>query len=127
MAASRACPQDAETTLSATDVVFDLQPCDNYRTMAASSAHSAAAMQHPTAAELAMLKLLWSRLPLTAPELHDGLALVLGWGGAIPPLGKRWQEWCRKGSWVSPAWVIKIVTVPRLIKSRPWPGLRSSH
>lgn len=65
MAASRACPQDAETTLSATGMVFDLQPCDNYRTMTASSAHSAAAMQHPTAAELAILKLLWSRQPLS--------------------------------------------------------------
>lgn len=37
-------------------------------------------MQLPTAPELAILKLLWSRQPLTARELHDELALVLGWG-----------------------------------------------
>jgi predicted transcriptional regulator len=37
-------------------------------------------MQQPTAPELEILKLLWSRQPLTARELHDELALVLGWG-----------------------------------------------
>ncbi len=61
-------------TLSATGMVFDLQPCDNYRTMTASSAHSAAAMQHPTAPELAILEI---ALVQAAPELHDGRALGL--------------------------------------------------
>lgn len=37
-------------------------------------------MQQPTAPELEILKLLWSRQPLTARELHDELASVLGWG-----------------------------------------------
>jgi predicted transcriptional regulator len=37
-------------------------------------------MQLPTAPEFEILKLLWSRQPLTARELHDELALVLGWG-----------------------------------------------
>jgi len=37
-------------------------------------------MQQPTAPELEILKLLWSKQPLTARELHDELAPVLGWG-----------------------------------------------
>lgn len=36
-------------------------------------------MQQPTAPELEILKLLWSKEPLTARELHDELAEVLGW------------------------------------------------
>lgn len=37
-------------------------------------------MQQPTAPELEILKLLWQKQPLTARELHDALAPVLGWG-----------------------------------------------
>lgn len=37
-------------------------------------------MQQPTAPELEILKLLWLKQPLTARELHDELAHVLGWG-----------------------------------------------
>lgn len=37
-------------------------------------------MQQPTAPELEILKLLWSKQPLTARELHDELADVLLWG-----------------------------------------------
>lgn len=37
-------------------------------------------MQQPTAPELELLKLLWLKQPLTARELHDELAAVLGWG-----------------------------------------------
>ncbi len=37
-------------------------------------------MQQPTAPELEILKLLWSKQPLTARELHDELAGVLLWG-----------------------------------------------
>ncbi len=48
--------------------------------MAATSGHRFAIMHQPTAPELEILKLLWSRQPLTARELHDELALVLGWG-----------------------------------------------
>ena len=37
-------------------------------------------MQQPTAPELEILKLLWAKQPLTARELHDELAPMLGWG-----------------------------------------------
>jgi len=37
-------------------------------------------MQQPTAPELEILKLLWQKQPLTARELHDELAQLLGWG-----------------------------------------------
>ena len=37
-------------------------------------------MQQPTAPELEILKLLWSKQPLTAREIHDELATVLSWG-----------------------------------------------
>ncbi|WP_213999401.1 BlaI/MecI/CopY family transcriptional regulator [Arsukibacterium sp.] len=37
-------------------------------------------MHQPTAPELEILKLLWLKQPLTARELHDELAPVLGWG-----------------------------------------------
>lgn len=36
-------------------------------------------MQQPTAPELEILKLLWSKQPLTAREIHDELATVLSW------------------------------------------------
>jgi BlaI family transcriptional regulator, penicillinase repressor len=37
-------------------------------------------MQQPTAPELEILKLLWLKQPLTARQLHDELAPLLGWG-----------------------------------------------
>lgn len=37
-------------------------------------------MHQPTAPELEILKLLWLKQPLTARELHDELAPLLGWG-----------------------------------------------
>jgi len=37
-------------------------------------------MQQPTAPELEILKLLWSKQPLTAREIHDELATILSWG-----------------------------------------------
>ncbi|SEA01070.1 BlaI/MecI/CopY family transcriptional regulator [Alkalimonas amylolytica] len=37
-------------------------------------------MHQPTAPELEILKLLWSKQPLTARELHNELEPLLGWG-----------------------------------------------
>lgn len=37
-------------------------------------------MQHLTAPELEILKLLWEKQPLTSRELHDELSVLLGWG-----------------------------------------------
>lgn len=37
-------------------------------------------MQQPTAPELEILKLLWSKQPLTARDIHDELEAILSWG-----------------------------------------------